>query len=243
MNIEPATTMNTPRTARQRVLHSIKNIPGTTIAAIAEELGLTYEAVRQQIAAMEREGWLRAELPEESARSVGRPQARYTLTVAGEHTFPKLYDHLTNTLITTAARTLGRDELTRLLAAVTEQQIAHWLPLLDGLTIEERLEMLRELYMKEDPFTTVESEPGELRLIERNCPYLNTALEHPELCSTSVSTLRRLLGFHVERVERFQSGHGRCVFRVDLTRPVEAEGDAFAYEPMLTEATSGGEES
>jgi predicted ArsR family transcriptional regulator len=223
--------MSTHGTARQRILVGIKHSPGTTIAAIAGELGLTYEAVRQQIAAMEREGWVRAELPDESTRAVGRPLARYHLTVAGEHTFPKLYDHLTNTLIATAARTFGHDELTKLLAAVTEQQIAHWMPLLEGRPLEERLEMMRELYMREDPFTTTESGEGDLRLIERNCPYLNTALEHPELCSTSVSTLRRLLGFHVERVERFQSGQGRCVFRVDLTRPIKPEWDEFAYEP------------
>lgn len=216
--------------ARQRVLHAIKATPGTSIASIAERIGFTYEAVRQQVSALEREGWVRGEYAATTKRSVGRPLARYRLTVAGEHLFPKHYDALANTLITTAAKSMGSDVVHALLASVTEQQVRSWRPTLEGLTLDEKLEALTDLYLKEDPFASVERDGGELRLVERNCPFLNTALEHPELCSISVSTLRTLLGFHVEREERFQSGHGRCVFRVDTTRPVAPDEEGFRLE-------------
>lgn len=137
---------------------------------------------------------------------------------------------LASALIATAAKTMGTEVVKGLLSTITQEQVRRWRPLLEGLSLEAKLESFKDLYQREDPFIDVESANDEHRLIERNCPFLSTATEHPELCSISVSTLRNLLGFHVYREERFQSGHGRCVFRVDTTRPVVAERDVFEME-------------
>ncbi len=66
-------------------------------------------------------------------------------------------------------------------------------------------------------------------LIERNCPFLYVAQKHPAICSVSVNTLERLLGYKVVREQRFQAGHGRCVFRVKLDEPRPPD-QAFALE-------------
>jgi predicted ArsR family transcriptional regulator len=65
---------------------------------------------------------------------------------------------------------------------------------------------------------------------ERNCPFLNVARAHPAICSVSVNTLERLLGFRVIREQRFQAGDGRCVFRVQLDQP-RSPGKDFTLEP------------
>jgi predicted ArsR family transcriptional regulator len=224
--------MNSLGTARQRVLLSIKNSPGASIATIADEVGFTYEAVRQQVNALEREGWVRSEYGRGEKRAVGRPLARYRLTMAGEHLFPKQYDVLASTLIATAAKAMGGEAVKGLLASVTAEQVRRWRPLLEGLSLDEKLEKLRDLYQRDDPYVDVDRTGSELRLIERNCPFLSTAMEHPELCSISVSTLRGLLGYHVVRDERFQSGHGRCVFRIDTSRPVAEVEAGFELEEV-----------
>jgi hypothetical protein len=54
-------------------------------------------------------------------------------------------------------------------------------------------------------------------------------MEHPVLCSLSVSTLEMLLGRKVVREERFQSGNGRCVFRIRMDAP--APKADFRFEP------------
>ena len=76
----------------------------------------------------------------------------------------------------------------------------------------------------------VDNTDGELRLIERNCPFLNVASRRPALCSVTVSTLSRLLGYRVVREKRFQDGDGRCVFRVQLDDPIEVDDFQFAFE-------------
>jgi hypothetical protein len=45
-----------------------------------------------------------------------------------------------------------------------------------------------------------------------------------------VNTLERLMGCKVVREQRFQLGHGRCVFRVHLDKPRTGEG-SFTLEP------------
>ena len=77
---------------------------------------------------------------------------------------------------------------------------------------------------------TAEPHDGGYRLVERNCPFLNTAMRRPALCSVSVNALTRLLGVRVEREEKFQNGDGRCVFRVHAAQPVDAANWAFALE-------------
>jgi predicted ArsR family transcriptional regulator len=230
-NIHQRSTFMKPQgNARQRVLLAVKNAPGSSISDISAAIGFTYEAVRQQITGLEREGWIRSELAPQAKRTVGRPLARYRLTIAGEHLFPKHYDVLANAIIATAARSMGADVVRSLLASVTDQQVQRWRPILDGLTLDQKLARLRDFYVAEDPFMAIEKATDEVRIVERNCPYLNTALEHPELCSVSVMTLRRLLGYHVTREERFQTGHGRCVFTVDLRRPLSSEDERFSLE-------------
>jgi predicted ArsR family transcriptional regulator len=83
----------------------------------------------------------------------------------------------------------------------------------------------------DDAFVEVEKVPEGYRLIERNCPFLDVALARPVLCSSTVSTLTRLLGRRVVREERFQDGHGCCSFRIHEDEPVDVSTLRFAREP------------
>jgi predicted ArsR family transcriptional regulator len=85
---------------------------------------------------------------------------------------------------------------------------------MEGKTLPERLSVLQELYRHDDPHMSVEAGPEGYRLIERDCPFFNVANRRPALCRVTEGTLSRLLGRDVIREEKFQEGHGRCVFRV-----------------------------
>jgi predicted ArsR family transcriptional regulator len=164
------------------------------------------------------------------ARGPGRPRAAYQLTTAGDHLFPKDYDELAVALIDAAGERLGPEALRLLLAEVAQRKIEAWEPLLRDLTLEQRLQALRGVYRQDDPFCQLElSEDGHHRLVEMNCPYLEVARRRPALCSVTTSVLRRLLGRRVVRTELFQTGHGRCVFRV----MAEAAGEVGADEPVF----------
>lgn len=220
--------------ARAAVLAFLKERNGAGVAEVAEHLGVSYEGARLQVARLEKEGLIEKRLVR--GRAPGRPLARYVLSRAGEHAFPKSYDQLTIGLIDALTARLGPRALKEVLAEFTDRRVREWEPRLAGMPLKERIAALREIYGGDDPYMTVELARGNLRLIERNCPFLNVASARPVLCSVTVSTLERLLGVKVVREERFQTGHGRCVFRVLADQPIDVRRFRFAFEPEAAPA-------
>lgn len=218
------------------LLETLKRSGPLTIRELARNLAITYEAVRQQVAELMRAGWVAvgdaASVDGEGAtagRKPGRASRRYRLSAAAEHLFPKHYDELTGELLELVRERYGGAGLTELLAHMTEARVRRWAPLLQGLDLKEKLRVLTALYEDKDAYMQVQWRAGGPALIERNCPFLNVAQKHPAICSVSVNTLERLLGCKVVREQRFQAGHGRCVFRL---RPDEARSPdpPFALE-------------
>ncbi len=209
-----------------------------TTRQLAAGLDITYEAVRQQLAELVRAGWVTASHAPAAAEATvagtmgpkpGPASRRYRLSVAAEHLFPKHYDELSVELVQHVLERFGGTGVVEILSRMTDARVARWAPLLKGLTLEEKLKALSSLYEDQDAYMQVEWKDGAPALVERNCPFFSVAQKHPAICSVSVNTLERLLGFKVVREQRFQAGHGRCVFRVRLDEP-HRQGAAFALE-------------
>lgn len=215
---------------RAEILRIVKDRGTASLSELSEELGLTRENVRQQLKELQQGGWVTAEaLDKGSGR--GRPATRFALTAAGDHLFPKHYDDLTLTLLETVERRYGSAVLQQAMADLTDANVAKWEERLKGLDLDRRIEALRGIYFEDDPYTEVHKTQGEYRLIEKNCPYLSVAERRPQMCSITVSTLSRLLGYRVVREKRFQDGDHRCVFRVRRDKPIDPESFSFEFEP------------
>ena len=232
-----------PRASAQRpaaqvaptaLLQALKRSGPLSMRELAARLGISYEAVRQQIADLKRAGWVTshaAHAPSADApgSKPGPASRQYQLSAAAEHLFPKHYDELCVELVQHVLERFGGAGVVDILARMTQARVARWTPLLKGLALKEKLKALSSLYEDKDAYMQVEWREGAPALIERNCPFFNVAQKHPAICSVSVNTLERLLGFKVVREQRFQAGHGRCVFRVRLDEP-RPDGTAFRLE-------------
>jgi predicted ArsR family transcriptional regulator len=212
---------------RRRIIGQIKNSGSKTMSELATSLDISGEAVRQHLIQLEKEGWV-TRFSENNG--VGRPLWLYRLTTAGEHLFNKNYDQLTIEVLDTLATAFGEDVLKNLLSAMIEERIRQWEPKLTGLSTIERLDKLKDFYMKDDSFMEVENKDHILSLIERNCPFHNVAMERPILCSVSVSVLTHLLGCSVKREKRLQNGDGCCAFRVLLDEPINENTSRIIIE-------------
>ncbi|HWZ62536.1 MAG TPA: MarR family transcriptional regulator [Steroidobacteraceae bacterium] len=229
-----------PRTVQARapagpsaLLEALKREGPLTIRALARTLGVTYEAARQQIAELTRAGSVAASESRTDGATGRRPgpaSRSYRVSAAAEHLFPKHYDELTAELVQLVRERFGGAGLAEILSRMTEARVRRWAPRLEGLGLKEKLKVLTALYEDKDAYMQVEWRDGAPALIERNCPFLSVAQKHPAICSVSVNTLERLLGCRVVREQRFQAGHGKCVFRL---RPDEVRSSAaeFALEP------------
>lgn len=221
--------------SRRLIMQFVKRQGQATAGEVAEHLGVTREGARQQLQALEEEGWI-ARGPRHEPESPGRPAVSFHITPAGDHTFAKNYDMLSLTLVDAVADQLGPEALVKLLASISDQQVRQWEPKLAGLSLPERIKALKGIYFEEDPHTSVRKDQKGYALVERNCPYLNVAMSRPQLCSVTVNTLTRLLGVRVVREERFQAGDKRCVFRVLEDQPVDLSHYAFTLEAPPAQA-------
>lgn len=211
--------------SRQQLLSSIKDQGMACATTLANTLGLTREACRQQLLALQQQGLVSSH--RQSKASAGRPKLLFSLTNQGEHLFPKHYDQLTLMLIDTVQEQLGTKMLEGVLAAISDKQVRQWQQQIQSLSLRQKLVALKDFYFANDPFTEVVDDDSGLWLIEKNCPFLNLANERPALCSLTVSTLMKLLGVRVRREKRFQNGDGHCAFHVLEYEPIAAD---FVFE-------------
>ncbi|MDB5047146.1 MAG: transcriptional regulator [Fibrobacteres bacterium] len=218
---------------RQLILRFLKIRGRAQVSEVAKHLRVTHEGARKHLIRMEESGWI-SRNPETDQKIQGRPKDFYAVTAIGDRQFPKAYDRLSIAILEALRLETGGKGAGKILSALAKAQVEDWTPRLQGKGTREKMEALKALYMQADPFTTVETDDGDFLLIERNCPFLNVAMEHPALCSLSVSTLEMLLDRPVVREERFQTGHGRCVFRVKMGSP--APKKEFRFEPGLPPA-------
>ena len=200
-----------------------------TIAQLADEMKITGEAVRQQLLQLHREGWVEASVEHREHARTGRPATTYRLSAEGDHLFPKHYDALAVAVIDAVADEFGDGAVLRVLEHVADDRVQSYAASLRDLSLAERVETLKNWYLADDPYMEIERVDGDFRLVERNCPFYNTAMRRPALCSVSVNALTRLLGVRVSREEKFQNGDGRCVFRVHSREAADADAP-FALE-------------
>ena len=198
---------------RRLILQFVKERGGATASEIAEKLGISAEGARQQLAQLQTSGWVEGRNTRERGRS-GRPSTTYRLTLAGENLFPKLYDELLAAVVHAMEERFGSGSVGEVWAAIADARTRGWQHLQNQPDLRQRVEALRDLCARKDPYARAEAHAEGYDLVELNCPFLNVALEHPGFCSTSVNMLTRVLGRRVVREQRFQDGAGRCVFRV-----------------------------
>lgn len=212
---------------RREVIQQIKLNQPCSIDSIAEGLGISYETARHHVSQLETAGLVARGRPR--GTQIGRPEGEIRLTSSGEHVFAKAYDQLAVAVLAAVESVQGPGAVREVLAHIADAKVAALRPRVEGATLAERLRVLKDVYLPDDPYTrVVETEDGPA-LEERNCPFLWVAMQRPALCSLTVSVLSRLLGYRVKRECSFQRGDGCCRFRVQLDRPTDP-GFRFGFE-------------
>ena len=226
-------------TTRAAIFRLMKAEGFVSIPRIAEALGVSHEAARKHVVELQRNGWIDADCgPDEAERreaAPGRPPVRYCLTEEGDHLFPKKYPEMLIHLLDTVVAEGGVDAGTAVLARITDDRVAGLEPRMPATPMHRRMAALQAIYSDGDPFAGVEKRGHDYVVVERNCPYLTLAMERPDICSTTVSTLRRVTGCEVVRERRFQDGDGRCEFHVrTATASPDRKQVRFEREPPRT---------
>lgn len=215
---------------KKNILHTLKKSGPSSITDLQEKLFMTGEGLRKHLVQLLKEGVVDRESISSHDPIGGRPKQKYALTIAGENLFPKHYDQIAVELIDEVSEQFGETSLSDLLKSMTDKRVTEWKGRLAGMNLDEKVEELKHFYFEQDDYMSVEKTDDAIYLIENNCPVLNIVSERPAVCSVTVSAFEQLLGFEVKRIEKFQAGDRRCVFRVDLTKQIDLEKYEFHLE-------------
>ena len=192
---------------------------GLTLDELAQRVGVSRNAIRQHITALERDGLVR---PVGLRRTGRRPSRAYGLTTLGGERFPRQYDRLALSLLEAIDDRLGHEAAEAVLDAMVEDLARVWLPELERLGPAERKErvvtLMNELGYHADP-----AEGGDgVRAV--NCVFHNVARRNRAVCRFDERLLSRLLGDEVRLTSCMALGDGACVFASLRGAPAADEG-------------------
>lgn len=192
-----------------------------TVNELAHELGLTDNAVRSHLAALERDGLVEqhAGIPQ----GVGKPANTYQLLPSADALLPKAYAPVLGVLLSTLAERMSAGEMEELLREVGRRAAAG------------RNEPGQDIRMRIDAAYGVLGELGGVADLEESedavfirgfsCPLAAVVPDHPRVCKLAESLLTELVGVPV-REQCDKGDRPRCCFEIPLgSAGAAAEGE------------------
>ncbi|HEX7759117.1 MAG TPA: metalloregulator ArsR/SmtB family transcription factor [Caulobacteraceae bacterium] len=203
------------KTPSDTILHTLKTEGPQTTQALADRLGISRQATRQQVERLKSEGLI---LHVAEKGHVGRPRFVWKLSTTGHGAFPDGHAEALVGLIAAVRSEFGDDGLSQLISHREADSLAAYQDALSpSRTLQERVARLADLRTAEGYMAAWSAEPdGVFLLIESHCPICAAATACQGFCRSELSIFRQLLGpgVEVERTEHLLGGARRCAYRI-----------------------------
>lgn len=194
-----------------------------TAAELAEELGVSVQAMRRHLRSLEVEGLVEASPASEGP---GRPSNRWRLTTAGRGHFPDGSDDFALGLLNSMAASLPPDMVQDLLQRQAAEKAADYRRRIGAGALQARLERLVELRRSEGFVAELRPDPEGHGWVmsEFHCSVMKIAEQFPCICDQELQLIRHTFpDCEVERVNWLLEGGHACGFRLQLP---ESSGSA-----------------
>ncbi|MET9346499.1 helix-turn-helix transcriptional regulator [Streptomyces termitum] len=213
------------RSTRNRVARSILDHGPSTVADLAERLGLTQAAVRRHLDALAAEQVVEArEKRVYGARARGRPAKVFALTDCGRDAFDQSYDSLAVEALRWIERHAGGEAAVAAFARDRiEAQAEPYREAVEAVAPERRAEALAKALTADGYAATARNAPVGEQLCQHHCPVAHVAERYPQLCEAETEFFSRLLGTHVQRLATIAHGDGVCTTFIPHGTPQTTE--------------------
>lgn len=205
------------RSTRMEVLEHLRRKGHASAEAIATDLGVTPNAVRQHLTNLERDGFVISH-PERGAR--GRPQLLFSLTERADSVFPKRYGQLASMVLQEVRDMGGEEALDAIFERVAARHAGAIEPDLRGLGFEQKLNRVVAWIGRAGTLAEKTETDEGVKVTIHNCPFRNTALKFPQVCTITPHLLSSLLGTAVSQSDSIHRRDPYCSFVVQ--RPTDA---------------------
>jgi len=199
------------KSMKDKILQTLLRKPKVTINDLAETVGINPISVRHHLTNLQMEGLIAAE---EERHGVGRPRLVYSLTEEGMERFPTKYLRLTTRLLAQMKESMPGPLVTKLFNQVAEDLASEYTSQIQGLSMEERLEFVKELLAQEGFTVEWEKKGTEYQIHEISCPYYQIGIAHPEVCTVDQTLISKMLALPANKVQCILDGGTQCTYVV-----------------------------
>lgn len=215
------------RGLRAELLIALKKAPhALTARELAEQFGVTPNALRRHLDALEADALVRHD---REVRGVGAPVHAYALTAAGEALFPQAYAPVLEAVLDTLREAAGPEGVR---TAIRRQ----WAPLVSGagsrlaeLPLAERAQLVAELRSSQGYMAEAAGDDGAVTVREHHCAVRDVVARFPEICAAEQELLEELLGVPVVRTQYIPAGCAVCEYVA--TAPASSQSAAPSATP------------
>jgi predicted ArsR family transcriptional regulator len=181
-----------------------------TVSEIAQRLGVTDNAVRAHLLALERDGLVEHR---GAVKGFRKPHYAYGLTDEARHLFPKPYAYVLNKLVGVLKRALPKKAVVETLRQLG-RDLAGDGPHASDQPLNERLDEALKAIELLGGAAQVHKQNGHVVLKSQSCPFYEVVAEHPETCIAAESMIEQIVGLPVkETCER--NGSPKCCFEIE----------------------------
>jgi predicted ArsR family transcriptional regulator len=196
--------------SRRQILRLLRRAPHS-VNELASALDVTDNAVRENLARLQRDGFVKQAGKRPSLR---KPETIYDITPDAERLFTKAYAPVLETFLAVLDSHLGEKELDTRLREVGRQLAAPHLPAMKGLSLERRAKLALQIIETFGGLAELEQRDHQAFIIGFGCPFSEIVNKHPKLCIVVQALVGALLGREVQ--ERCQRGErSKCCFLVE----------------------------
>jgi predicted ArsR family transcriptional regulator len=199
------------KSTKDKILQTLLRRPKITINELAEAVEINPISVRHHLTNLQMEGLIEAE---EVRHGVGRPRLVYSLTQDGMERFPTKYLRLTTRLLAQMKETMPAPVVAKLFNQIAEDLASEYSSQIQGLSMEERLEFVKELLAQEGFTVEWEKIGAEYQIHEISCPYYQIGVAHPEVCTVDQTLISKMLALPANKVQCILDGGSHCTYVV-----------------------------
>jgi predicted ArsR family transcriptional regulator len=199
------------RSTRMEVLELLRRKGRSSAETIANDLGVTPNAVRQHLTNLEREGLVVSQ-PERSGR--GRPSLLFALTERADSVFPKRYGQLASMVLQEVQEMGGPDALDEVFARIAARHAEAIEKDISGMAFDEKMQKVVSWIGRAGTLVEQTEDPEGIRVTIHNCPFRNTALKFPQVCTITPQLISRLTGAAISQSASIHRRDPYCSFVV-----------------------------
>jgi predicted ArsR family transcriptional regulator len=186
-----------------------------TVNELAGALGLSDNAVRIHLTALERDGLVH---PSGTRPGPRKPHVTYDLTPEADHLFPRVYGPLLHHLVDVLKERMPPADLEEVLRTVGHRMAAEHRPAAPADGLRERAEQAVTVLGSLGGLAELEGGDGKFVIRSFDCPLAVAVSGHPEVCRLVETLLADVIGAAVRQRCQTQPVP-QCYFEVGATDP------------------------